>query len=77
MIDKFARKNIHGPRENGHMSEEETHNKKVSDDNLSETTPRSEQIKKTTKSVKSNSNKLSVAQHHISKLSTYGVSGDW
>ena len=59
MIDKFAHKNIHGPREKGHMSEEETHNKKVSDDNLSEPTQRSEQIKKTTKSVKSSSNKLS------------------
>jgi chromosome segregation ATPase len=77
MIDKFARKNIHGPREKGHMSEEETHNKKVSGDNLSETTQRSEQIKKTTKSVKSSSNKLSVAQPHFSKLSTYGESGDW
>jgi hypothetical protein len=41
------------------MSEEEIHSKKVSDDNLSETTQRSEQIKKTTKSVKSSSNKLS------------------
>jgi hypothetical protein len=47
MIDKFAHKNIHGPREKGHMSEEETHSKKVSGDNLSETTQRSEQIKKT------------------------------
>ena len=47
MIDKFAHKNIHGPREKGHMSEEETHNKKVSGDNLSETTQRTEQIKKT------------------------------
>jgi hypothetical protein len=36
MIDKFAHKNIHGPREKGHMSEEEIHNKKVSGDNLSE-----------------------------------------
>ena len=77
MIDKFAHKNIHGPREKGHMSKEETHNKKVSDDNLSETTQRSEQIKKTTKSVKSSSNKLSVAQPHFSKLSTYDGSGDW
>lgn len=77
MIDKFAHKNIHGPREKGHMSEEEIHNKKVSDDNLSETTQRSEQIKKTTKSVKSSSNKLSVAQPHFSKLSTYDGSGDW
>jgi hypothetical protein len=59
------------------MSEEETHNKKVSGDNLSETTQRSEQIKKTTKSVKSSSNKLSVPQPHFSKLSTYDGSGDW
>ena len=58
MIDKFAHKNIHVPREKGHMSEEETHSKKVSDDNLSETTQRSEQIKKTIKSVKSSSNKI-------------------
>ena len=77
MIDKFAHKNIHGPREKGHMSKEETHNRKVSDDNLSETTQRSEQIKKTTKSVKSSSNRLSVAQPHFSKLSTYDGSGDW
>ena len=77
MIDKFAHKIIHGPREKGYMSEEEIHNKKVSDDNLSETTQRSEQIKKTTKSVKSSSNKLSVAQPHFSKLSTYDGSGDW
>jgi hypothetical protein len=77
MIDKLAHKNIHGPREKGHMSEEETYNKKVSDDNLSETTQRSEQIKKTTKNVKSNSNKLSIAQPHFSKLSTYDGSGDW
>ena len=76
MIDKFAHKNIHGPREKGHMSEEETHTKKVSDDNLSETTQRSKQIKKTTKSVKSISNKLSVSQPHFSKLSTYDGSGD-
>jgi hypothetical protein len=53
MIDKIAHKNIHGPREKGHMSEEETHSKKVAGDNLSETTQRSEQIKKTTISVKS------------------------
>jgi hypothetical protein len=26
MIDKFAHTNIHGSREKGHMSEEETHN---------------------------------------------------
>ena len=77
MIDKFAHKNIHGPREKGHMSEKEIHNKNVSDDNLSETTQRSEQIKKTTKSVKSSSNKLSVAQPHFSKLSTYDGSWDW
>lgn len=77
MIDKFAHTNIHGPREKGYMSEVETHNKKVSDDNLSETTQRSEQIKKTTKSVKSSSNKLSVAHPHFSKLSTYDGSGDW
>jgi uncharacterized protein YktB (UPF0637 family) len=65
MIDKFAHKNIHGPGEKGHMSEEEIDNKNVSDDNLSETAQRSEQIKKTTKSVKSSSNKLSVAQPHF------------
>jgi uncharacterized protein YktB (UPF0637 family) len=47
MIDKFVHKNIHWPGEKGHMSEEEIHNKNVSDDNLSETTQRSEQIKKT------------------------------
>ena len=75
MIDKIAHKNIHGPREKGHMSEEEIHNKEVFDDNLSETTQRGEQIKKTTKSVKSSSNKLSVAQPHFSKLSTYDEVG--
>ena len=57
------------------MSEEETHNKKVSDDILSKITQRSERIKKTTKSVKSSSNKLSVAQPHFSKLSTYDEVG--
>jgi hypothetical protein len=46
-LEHFAIINLtSGPREKGHMSEEETHNKKVSDDNLSETTQRSEQIKK-------------------------------
>ena len=34
MIVKFAHTISHGPRGKGDMSEEETHNKKVSDDNL-------------------------------------------
>jgi hypothetical protein len=78
MIDKLAPNNIYGPGIKGpHMSEEEKHSKKESDDNLSETTWRSEQVKKTTESVKSSSKALSVALPHFPKLSTYDGSGDW